>query len=98
MPVTAYIAAVGASMHTVKCRPVCHPACKINILSKQFGKVANQIGLTNGLPILDLILCSVVPSQARSSRQLPVACVIFTWILIFGGINTTEVTHRKTYV
>ena len=43
MPVTAYIAAVGASMHTVKCRPVCHPACKINILSKQFGKVANQI-------------------------------------------------------
>jgi len=49
MPVTAYIAAVGASMHTVK-RVYIYipglyvtPACTMNILSKQFEKVANQI-------------------------------------------------------
>ena len=49
--VTAYIAAVGANMHThdtVKCiytRPVCKLSmCNKHILlSKQFGKVANQI-------------------------------------------------------
>ena len=38
---------IGAGMHTAQCiytRPVCHPCMySKHILSKQFGKVANQI-------------------------------------------------------
>ena len=72
MPVTAYIAVVGASMHThdtVKCiytRPVCQACMSINIilLSKLFWKSGqsnlHDVGQTNGLPNIRsyFVLCT----------------------------------------